>query len=155
MSWRRLQNVLRDVFKTSSKTKNCYAEDLLILPSAFSRFFTRSEIWGTTLENRVGGDQISSSLWLDADIWPVTGSSHRKCSVKKDVLKYFPNFTRKHLCWSLFLIKFQAFRPTTLLKWDSNTVVFLWNLRNFWGRPEILLKIDSNKGVFQLNLQNF
>ena len=26
-------------------------------------------------------------------------------------------FTRKHLYWSLFLIKLQAFRPATLLKW--------------------------------------
>ena len=28
-------------------------------------------------------------------------SSHRKCSVKKGVLKNFSNFTGKHLCWSL------------------------------------------------------
>ena len=27
---------------------------------------------------------------------------------KKDVLKNFANFTGKHLCWSLFLIKLQA-----------------------------------------------
>ena len=31
-------------------------------------------------------------------------SSHRRCSVKKCVLKNFPNFTGKPLCWSLFLI---------------------------------------------------
>ena len=29
-------------------------------------------------------------------------SSHRRCSVNKDVLKNFANFTGKHLCWSLF-----------------------------------------------------
>ena len=29
------------------------------------------------------------------------------CSVKEDVLKNFANFTGKHLCWSLFLIKLQ------------------------------------------------
>ena len=40
---------------------------------------------------------------------------------KKDVLKNLANFTEKHLCWSLFLI----------LKRDSNTPIFLWNLRNF------------------------
>ena len=34
--------------------------------------------------------------------------SHRRCSVKKDVLKKFANFTGKRLCWSLFLIKLQA-----------------------------------------------
>ena len=48
-------------------------------------------------------------------------SSHQTCSVKNGVLKNFANFTRKHLCWSLFLI----------LKRDSNTSVFLWNLRKF------------------------
>ena len=31
-------------------------------------------------------------------------SSHRRCSMKKVVLKNFATFTRKHLCWSLFLI---------------------------------------------------
>ena len=49
-------------------------------------------------------------------------------SAKKDVLTNFASFTRKHLCWSLFLIKFNK---TTLLKRESNTDVFLWNLRNF------------------------
>ena len=34
--------------------------------------------------------------------------SHWRCSVKKGVLKKFGNFTGKHLCWSLFLIKLQA-----------------------------------------------
>ena len=29
-------------------------------------------------------------------------SSDQRCSVKKGVLKYFTNFTGKHLCWSLF-----------------------------------------------------
>ena len=32
-----------------------------------------------------------------------------KCSVKEGVLKKFPNFIGKHLCWSPFLIKLQAF----------------------------------------------
>ena len=32
----------------------------------------------------------------------------RRCSVKKVVLKNFADFTGKHLCWSLFLIKLYA-----------------------------------------------
>ena len=44
---------------------------------------------------------------------------------KKAILKNFVTFTGKRLCWSLFLIKLQAFRPETLLKRDSNTSVFL------------------------------
>ena len=47
-------------------------------------------------------------------------SSHWRCSVNKGVLQNFAKFTRKHLCWRLFLIKK-----------ESNTVVFLWTLRNF------------------------
>ena len=35
-------------------------------------------------------------------------SSHRRCSVRKGVLRNFAKFTRKHLCQSLFLTKLQA-----------------------------------------------
>ena len=45
--------------------------------------------------------------------------------LKKVVLKHFQIFTGKHLSWSLYLIKFKAFRPPTLLKIDSNTGVLL------------------------------
>ena len=40
-------------------------------------------------------------------------------------------FAGKHLCWSLFSIKLQAFRPAILLKRDYNKVVFQWILQNF------------------------
>ena len=66
---------------------------------------------------------LVSSNWLQK-------SSHRRCSIKKAVLKNFAIFTEKHLCWSLFLIKLQARSPATLFKRDSNTGVFLWILRN-------------------------
>ena len=36
------------------------------------------------------------------------------------------------MCWSLFLIKWESFRPATLLKRGSNIGVFLWILQNFW-----------------------
>ena len=51
--------------------------------------------------------------------------------IKKAALKNFAIFTGKQLCWSLFLIKLQAFRLATLLKRDSNTGVFLCILRSF------------------------
>ena len=38
-------------------------------------------------------------------------------------LKHFAILTGKHLFWGLFLIKLQAFRPTTFLKRDFNTSV--------------------------------
>ena len=37
----------------------------------------------------------------------------------------------KHLCWSLFFVKFQAWRHINLLKRDCNRDVFLWILRSF------------------------
>ena len=44
-------------------------------------------------------------------------SSHQSCSLKKAILKHFAIFTGKHLCWGLFLIRLQVFRPSK----DSNT----------------------------------
>ena len=43
---------------------------------------------------------------------------------KIGILKNFPIFAGKHLCWSLILIKLQVLSPTTLLKKDSNAGVF-------------------------------
>ena len=51
-------------------------------------------------------------------------SSHRRCSIKDDVLKNFAIFTGKHLCWSLFLIKFQVVRPATFFLKKTPTQVF-------------------------------
>ena len=53
------------------------------------------------------------------------------CFLKIGVLKNSPIFTRKHMCWSLLLIKHPAFRAKTLLKEDFNTCVFLRILQNF------------------------
>ena len=58
-------------------------------------------------------DKKSRTLRLFIELQTVTGfdqtdqsyeqRNHRKCSVKKGVLKNFVNLTGKHLCWSLFL----------------------------------------------------
>ena len=45
-----------------------------------------------------------------------TRSSHRRCSVKKGVLRNFTKFTGKHLCQSLFFNSVASLRPATLLK---------------------------------------
>ena len=39
--------------------------------------------------------------------------------------KNLANVRGKHLCWSFFLIMFQALRSANLLKTDSDTVAFL------------------------------
>ena len=61
----------------------------------------------------------------------IYGSGHRRYSVKKCILKNFANFTGKHLCWSLFL-----------LKRYSNIDVFLWNLRSF--QEHLFWRISAN-----------
>ena len=48
-------------------------------------------------------------------------SSHSQMFFKIGVLKKSAHFTRKHLCWSLFLIKLQTWKETA----------FLWKLQNF------------------------
>ena len=47
-------------------------------------------------------------------------SSHRRCSVKKGVLRNYAKFTGKHLCQSFFFNKVAGLRPG-----DSGTGVFL------------------------------
>ena len=49
-------------------------------------------------------------------------SSRSQIFFKIGIIKNFVNFTGKHLCWSLFLIKFKT---------DFNTDVFPWNFVNF------------------------
>ena len=58
-------------------------------------------------------------------------SSRSQMFFKIGVLKNFVIITGKQLCWKLFLIKLQTFRPVTLLKGDSNVDIFLWILRIF------------------------
>ena len=65
-------------------------------------------------------------------------SSHHKSSLKEVAFENFAIFTGKHLLWSLFLINLHAWRPSTLIKIESNMVVpvdIVKNLRNpFWRK---------------------
>ena len=51
---------------------------------------------------------IAETAWNRLLLLLILKSSHQNCSVEKGVLK---NFTVKHLCWSLFLIKSQTEGP--------------------------------------------
>ena len=76
-------------------------------------------------------------------------SSHRRSYVKKDVLKNFANFTGKHLCWNLFLIKLQAFRKKRLQHkyFSANFAKFLRT-----SVSEIWLFLNSIKTPMKNNL---
>ena len=51
-----------------------------------------------------------------SEIKSVDRSSHRRCSVKKGILRNFTKFTGKYLCQSLFFNKVAGLSPATLLK---------------------------------------
>ena len=55
-------------------------------------------------------------------------SSRLQMFLKIGVLKNFANFIGKQLHWNFFFITLKALSPATLLKKDSNSSVFLWNL---------------------------
>ena len=61
---------------------------------------------------------------------------------KTGVLKNFKIFTGKNLCWSLFLIKFQDWRPTFLFKKRLQRRCFSVNIAKFL-RTAFLLKTCS------------
>ena len=72
-------------------------------------------------------------------------SSHRRCSVKKVFLKFL-QISRENTYVGV------SFRPATLFKRDSNTVVFLWNLWNFkehlfWRTTEKLLFVSPQNTI--------
>ena len=83
-----------------------------------------------------------------------TEATVSKCSSKQDVIKNFAIFTRKQLCWSIFLIKQQTSRPVTLLKSNSSTGA--WNIAKFLRTPilknickRLLLEVFYKKDVLK------
>ena len=64
-----------------------------------------------------------------------TKSSHRRCSLKKGVLKKFAKFTGKHLCWSHFFHKVTGQKLATLLKKRLQYRCFLVNFAKFLRTP--------------------
>ena len=76
--------------------------------------------------------------WFKIKLLSQPGSSLRRCYIKKVfwiILKYSQQGRKKEKisCRSLFLIKFQAFRPAALLKRNSNTNAFL--IAKHWRTP--------------------
>ena len=96
----------------------------------------------------------------------ITGSfrsSHRRCSVKKGVLRNFAKFTGKHLCQGLLFNKVagQA-RPATLLKKSLWHRCFPVNFAKFLRTPflqntsvRLLLKFNENNFNQDINNQLF
>ena len=86
-------------------------------------------------------------------------TSHRRCSLRKGVLRNLEKFTGKNLCQSLFFYEVAGLRPVTLLKkklwhrcYPVNFAKFLKTpfLQNTSGR--LLLKINIRRSLLQ-NMQ--
>ena len=91
-------------------------------------------------------EKISSSIpmllvMLLANVGKRSNSRSQMFS-KAGVLKNFIIFTGKNLCWSLFLIKFQDWRPTFLFKKRLQRRCFSVNIAKFL-RTAFLLKTCS------------
>ena len=80
---------------------------LLSLPRLLDCCFSKEDDYLSQLNSFHRNPQVHA---------PTVKSSHRRCSVKKGVLRNFTKFTGKHLCQSLFFNKVAGLRPATLLK---------------------------------------
>ena len=58
-------------------------------------------------------------------------NGHRRCCIKKAVLKNFAIFRGKHLCWSLYFNKVSGLRPATSLKKRLRHRCFPANIAKF------------------------
>ena len=80
--------------------------------------------------------------------------------LQKRCLKKFAIFTGKYLCWSLFLIELQVWRPTTLSEKRIRQRCFPVNIAKFFAvdintvkqksiKPELKFSAGSNQVVWQ------
>ena len=68
-------------------------------------------------------DTFFTNLYLKNSHQSKSRSSHLEVLCEKDLLKNIAKVTGKQLRWSLSLIKFQAFRPATLLRKTQTQVL--------------------------------
>ena len=76
---------------------------------------------------------LKNLCWIFLKGW--IRNSHRRCSIKRDVLKKFTKFIGKHQCHSLFFNKVAALRPATLLKKRLWQRYFLLNFAKLLKTP--------------------
>ena len=72
-------------------------------------------------------------------------SSHRRCSVKKGVLKYFAKFTGKHLCQSFFFNNVAGLRTPFLQNTSERLLLYLLCF-SLYKNHELELTKDNNTG---------
>ena len=80
-------------------------------------------------------------------------SIYQKCSIKKAGPKNFVIFTGKHLCWSRFLIKLQAFRSFAFWIAQNNALVALrqWTVTKAYTRNQHFWEFGGLSLGFQID----
>ena len=96
----------------------------------------------------------SYSNFSDLEYFSYSQNNHRRCSVKKGVLRNFAKYTGKHLCQSLLFNKVAGMRPAPSLKKILCHRCFPVNLAKFLRTPflpktsgRLLLLVYFNKNV--------
>ena len=76
-------------------------------------------------------------------------SSHRRCSITKDVLRNFAKFTRKHLCQSLFFNKVAG----NFIKKETLAQVFSFEFceisKNTFFTEHLRITVSGFHGVYK------
>ena len=79
--------------------------------------------------------RLTSIPCIAVFLWIICRSSHRRCSLRKGVLRNFVKFTGKHLCQSLLFIIVSGLRPATSLKKKLWHMCFPINFAKFLRTP--------------------
>ena len=107
---------------SKSATKMLYRNKFLVSIFKWGKYFQmRFSLWKLQVTRDWLCVRDIAEISLNRLLLFLILKSHRSCSAEKGVLI---DFTKKHFCWSLFLIKLQLRACIT--------GAFHWNLQNFW-----------------------
>ena len=102
--------------------------------------------------NRLSSNLLFERLmYLHCLIHRTAKSGHRRCSVKKSVLRNFTKFTGKHLCQSLLFNKVAGLRPAILLKKRLCHRCFPVNFLKFLRTPFFTVHLRTTASQLQIN----
>ena len=122
-----------------SKNSICHFDGTWLISQQFACTDLKPEVF---LVAKLLDDFSLSYLQLSLRV-PLFGHRNIIVLITITFLKKFVNFTGKHQRWNLFLMNLQTWKPATLLKGNSNTVVFLWILNSFFIEYFLWLRLPE------------
>ena len=97
--------------------------------------------------------QIFLKLGYSQKLFNHFQKQHRRCSIKKDILKHFVIFTGKHLRMGLFFNKFAGHQACNFIKKRLQHSYFLANIGKFIRKP-ILKNINERLHCWKVFFEN-